>query len=435
MTDVALQTALARLAPDVDGVPAWDDVVRRAGMSPRIRWKLAAIVAATLLATGIVAGALAEGIVSGSLDRLSSWIGDEPGEPAPEQQASFDEENALSYVHFPPDTHVGRLLAFEFEGRSHELMGFRDGANLCVRIVPPLFDSVSRPECVPTTELARLGDPVAVLGGFPRGFEPGNGGAAKTMAYGLAADNVVSVEALDAGRFLGAVDVHNNAFFMALPNPFHPRSADPAEQPPLLLRARTSEGAIDVPIKHFPFFMLKPQAEDIPGPTHAERTLEAGSVSWLQREEPRGDPYQWPFEFPATVLYSRVVRPDPTSSFRVAIALGEEADWRENGRWYCLAWFWPLVPDSKTSRGCGRVDNVMTGLTLQGTSSGFGEFPHWVGIASDEVARLRIFYESGDTKNVPIVDNLFSFYVDGVQGSKLVAYDAHGQVVRVMRLT
>ena len=434
MTDVDLQTALARLAPQVDGAPAWDDVVQRAALRPRFGWKFAAIVAATLLATGIVAGALAEGILSGSLDRLSSWVGDQPGEPAPEQQASFDQDNALSYAHFPAGTQVGRLLTFEFDGRSHELLGFRDGSNLCIRVSPPLFDSVSRPECVPVSELARLGDPIAMLGGAPRGVMPGDH-EARTIGYGLAADSVVSVEAVDDGRSLGAVEVHNNAFFMALPNPSRTRSADPAEQPPLLLRARTTEGVIDVPIKHFPFFMLKPHAEDIPGPVRAERTLEAGTVSWLQRKEPRGDPFQWPFESPTTVLYSRVVRPDPTSSFRVGIALGEDADWRENGRWYCLAWFWPLVPDSKTGRGCGRVDNLKTGLTLQGTSSGFGEFPHWVGIASDDVARLRIFYESGDTKDVPIVDNLFSFYVDGVQGSKLVAYDAEGRTVRVVRLT
>jgi hypothetical protein len=434
MNDVALQNALARLGPEVDDAPGWADVVRRSGMQARAGWKLAAIAAATLLATGIVAAALAEGVVSGSLDRLSSWVGDEPGEPAPEQQASFDEENALSYAHFPHGTQVGRLLAFEFKGRSHELMGFKDGANLCIRIIPPVSDSVSRPDCVPTAELARLGDPIAVLGGFPRALEPGDDGV-MTMAYGLAADNVVSVEALDAGRSLGAVDVHNNAFFMAVRNPSRPRSADPAEQPPLLLRARTSQGVIEVPIKHFPFFMLKPHAEEIPGPARAERTLEGGSVSWLRREEPRGEPFAWPFEFPTTVLYSRVVRPDPTSSFRVGIALGEDADWRENGRWYCLAWFWPLVPDSKTGRGCERVDNLKTGLTLQGTSSGFGEFPHWVGIASDDVTRLRIFYESGETKVVPIVDNVFSFYVDGVQGSKLVAYDAEGHTVRVIRLT
>ena len=48
MTHVALQTALSRLAPEVDGVPDWDDVARRAGVRPRIGWKLVAAVALDL---------------------------------------------------------------------------------------------------------------------------------------------------------------------------------------------------------------------------------------------------------------------------------------------------------------------------------------------------------------------------------------------------
>jgi hypothetical protein len=434
MNDVALQTALARLAPDVDARPEWDDVVRRGALRPRVGWKVAAIVAATLLATGIVAGALAKGVLSGSLERLSSWVGDHPGERAPEQQASFDQDNALSYAHFPAGTQVGRLLTFEFQGRSHEILGFRDGSNLCIRLAPPLFGSVSRPECVPTSELSRLGEPIAMLGGSPRGLMPGNSGAS-TIAYGLAADSVLSVEAVDDGRSLGAVDVHNNAFFMAVPHPFHASGGDPNRSPPVFLRVRTTNGVVDVPVKSVPFF-ARDHVGDIPGPARVERTLETGSVGWLERREPRGEPFDWPYDSPSEILYSRVVAPDPTSSFRLGVAFGQDADWREHGRWYCLAWFWPLVPDSLTGRGCTRADTVAVGPVVEGTwPSGFGEFPQFVGIASDEVNSLKVFYEDGSTKDVPLVDNLFSFYVDGVQGSKLVAYDAANRVVRVMRLT
>jgi hypothetical protein len=399
-----------------------------------MRWKLAAIVAATLLATGIVAGALAEGVLSGSLDRLSSWIGDQPGDPAPDQQASFDQENALSYAHFPTGTQLGRLLTFEFEGRSHQILGFRDGSNLCIRVAPPLFDSVSRPECVPDSELSRLGDPVAVLGGAPRALMPGDHDAI-TFAYGLAADSVVSVEAVDDGRTLGAAEVHNNAFFMAVPRPFRSPDVDPTQVPPLVLRAQTTTGVVDIPVKNVPFF-VRDHSGDIPGPTRVERALDAGSVGWIERREPRGEPFNWPYDSPSEILYSRVVAPDPTSSFRLGVAFGQDADWREHGRWYCLAWFWPLVPDSLTGRGCTRADTVAVGPVVEGTwPSGFGEFPQFVGIASDEVNSLKVFYEDGSTKDVPLVDNLFSFYVDGVQGSKLVAYDAANRVVRVMRLT
>ena len=434
MTDIPLETALARLAPKVDDTAEWDDVVRRARPRARAGWKLAAGLAAALLAVGLVAGALAGGVLSGSLDRLSSWIGDQPGEPSPQQQALFDEENSASYAHFPAGTHVGRLLTFEFRRRSHDLLGFRDGSNLCIRISPPLHEGIVAPaECVPAAELARLGDPVALLGGSRHTIITGSSGQ-MMIAYGLAADSVVSVEALDRGRSLGTVDVHNNAFFMAVPNEGD-FGDKPIEEPPLLLRAHTSRGAIDVRVPLIPFRRPTP-AEDIPGPTHAERALDAASVGWLERGEPRGEPFSWPYRTPTHVLYSRVVRPDPTSSFRLGVAFGEDADWRENGRWYCLAWFWPLLPESKTGWGCGRADMLSTGLTLEGTwTSSYGEFPQFVGIASDQVARLKLFYKDGSTKEVPIVDNLFSFYVDGAQASKLVAYDSVGRVVRIMRLT
>jgi hypothetical protein len=433
MTDVHLQTALRRIAPQVDETPTWGDVVRRAETRPRFRWKLAAIAIATLIGAGLVAGALAEGVLSESLDRLSSWVGNQPGESAPEQQAVFDQENALSYAHFPAGTRVGRLLTFEFGDRSYELLGFRDGSNLCIRIVPALFGSVSMPECVPSAELARLGHPIALLGGAPRAVIAGDH-AATTIAYGLAADSVVAVDVVDDGRSLGSVDVRNNAFFMAVPNPFRSPDDDPAQQPPMLLRARTNEGVVEIPVKDVPFFVREPVG-DIPGPSRVERPLEAGSIGWLERGEPRGRPFQWPYDSPAQIIHSRVVTPDPTSSFQLGVAFGQDADWQEHGRWYCLAWFWPLVPES-VNRGCMRVDTIETGPVVQGTwPSGFGEFPHFVGIASDEVTRIEIFYEDGSTKEVPIVDNLFSFSVDGAQGSKLVAYDSAGQVVRINRLT
>jgi hypothetical protein len=426
MTDVVLQTALARLAPPVDGEPKWDDVIRRAGMSPRVRWKLAAVIAAMLLATGVVAGAFAEGVLSGSLDRLSSWVGDEPGERAPEQQAAFDEENAASYAHFPSGTRVGRLLRFDFHGRQHDLLGFRDGPNLCVRVVPPLDPSTAAaPECVPQPLLARVGDPVAIIGGRVRQGIP-----AATVVYGLAADSVQSIDVLEQGDLLGTATVGNNAFVLAAPD--RPRASDEPPDTNIVLRARGSDGLVDVRAPAF-FSRRHSELRDLPGPVRADMTLQSGSVGWLKRREPRGEPFSWPYDSPDRVLYSRVLTPDPTSSFRLALAYGEDPDWQKNGRWYCVAWFWPLMPDSP-NRGCGRVDAVSAGLMLEGTSPIVGNFTHYVGVAADEVRRVAIFYEDGSVQRVPVNDNVFSFYVATNQSSKLVAYDDAGQVVSLFVL-
>jgi hypothetical protein len=424
MTDVHI--ALMRLAPQVDGIPAWDDVVRRAGPGPRFRWKLAVVAAAMLLTCGVVAGALAGGLLNGTLDRLSAWADDQPGEPAPEQQAAFDQENAASYVHFPSGTRVGRLLSFEFDGRSHDLLGFRDGSNLCLRIVPPLFRSTNAvPECVPQALLARSGDPVAVVGSYIRIGDP-----ATTLLYGLAADSVQSLDVLEQGRLLGGATVRNNAFVLAAAD--RPRSAEEPPDTNIVLRAGGPDGSIEI---REPAFWSHPDldAEDVPGPVRADRPISSGSVGWLDRRESRGQPYEWPYDSPRRILYSRVLTPDATSSFRLALAYGEDPDWQENGRWYCLAWFWPLVPDS-WSRGCTRVDEVRTGLTLEGTSPIVGGFGHYVGVAADEVERIAIFFADGSVQRVPVTDNVFSFYVATNQSSKLVAYDDAERVVRVLLL-
>lgn len=432
MTDAHVQTALTRLAPQVDGTPSWDDVVRRAGVGPRFRWKLAVVAVAMLLTAGVVAGALAEGLFSGTLDRLSAWVGDQPGEPAPAQQAAFDEENATSYAHFPSGTRVGRLLSFELDGRPHQLLGFRDGSNLCLRFVPSV--SSAAPECVPQDMLTRLGTPVATIGADVR--RPQENGSDRTIVYGLAADSVENIEVFDGRRLLGEADVQNNAFFASFPDEPRSPSDDPGEGPPVVIRAHGADGSADVPVRmRLGLISRSLREEDLPGPDRVDRTLEAGSIGWLQRAEPRGEPFTWPYPFPDRVLYSRMLAPDPSSSFRLAVAFGEDRDWRENGRWFCTAWLWPTVPGSKSSRGCGRDNLIDSGLTYLGTSPLAGGFPHYVGLASDAVGRIEIFYEDGSTQDVPLSDNAFSFYVAADLHSKLVAYDREGRVVTINLLS
>jgi hypothetical protein len=420
MTDVQLESALRRLSPQVDDTPAWDDVVRRADVGMRFHWRLAVVALAMLLTAGVVAGALAEGLLNSTLDRLSAWVGDQPGEPAPEQQAAFDEQNAASYAHFPAGTRVGRLMTFEFDGQSHEMLGFRDGSNLCLRILPSLSSAGAVPECVPQPLLTRLKTPVAIIG---------SGG---TFLYGLAADRVRRIDVLEDGRLLGGAEVENNSFFISVPGERRSPNEPPGPGANVILRPHGAESFSDVPVQNrMTWIFRSPRVEDLPGPDRVDRTLHAGSIGWLERAEPRGEPFDWPYGFPDRVLYSRILAPDPSSSFRIALAYGEDADWRENGRWYCLAWFWPLVPGSLSNRGCGRDNLIDSGLTWHGVSPIAGGFPFNVGLASDEVGRIEIFYEDGSIQRVPLRDNVFSFHVAADLHSKIVAYDHQGRVVSV----
>lgn len=427
MTDVQLHSALSRLAPRVDATPSWGDVVRRAGTGPRLRWKLALAALAMLFAVGLVAGALA-GLLGDSLDRLSAWVGDPPGEPAPEQQAAFDRENALAYAKFPKGTRIGRLVHVQFKGLKYELLGFRDGKNLCLRLVPsPLRSIQNPPECVPARELRRLGTPIAAVGGHLRARK--RDGSGLTALYGLASDAVSGVEVLEKGRPLGPAAVDNNAFlFIVADRP----GRFPVGGPPIVLRASNDRGGTaDVPLAtgHLVPDVRDPTA--LPGPDGVKPALTDGSIGWLDRGEPRGEPFKFPNHGPMRVVEARVLQPDPTSSFRIGVARSEGTDWRTAGGWYCLAWFWPLIEGSSGSM-CSRDDSIETGLYYSTSLAGSAvQFPLWVGLAADQVARLELYHRDGSFDEVPLADNAFSFHTARGEAAKLVAYDKQGRVIRI----
>jgi hypothetical protein len=424
--ETRLQSALLLLAPRVDDAPAWGDVVARSATRPGFRWKLGALVLALLVTTGIVAGAFAQGRLHDSLARLSSWAGDQPGEPAPEEQATFDRENAAAYAHFPAGTRVGRLLQAEFDGRRFDLLGFRDGSNLCLRVAPsPVPRHPNPPECVPARELRRLGTPIATVGGHLGARLPGGSGF--TMLYGLANDAVSGVEVREGGRRLGSAVVGNNAFFFAGSD--HARF--PAAGPRVVLRATDDQGAVaDVPLETAPM-ISKVDPEALPGPDRAERVLTNGSIGWLERGEARGEPFTFPDHGPQRIVESRLLQPDPASSFRIGIGFARGTNWQTNGGWYCFTWLWPLIRDSSSSL-CTRAESVDSGLVYAGAwmSSGL-QFPLWVGLASDDVARIELVHGDGSKVPVPLADNVFSFQTRRGEAIKLVAYDSEDRVVRV----
>jgi hypothetical protein len=212
MTDVQLQTALARLAPQVDDTSAWDDVVRRAGGRTRLRWKLAVVAAAIFLTAGLVAGALAEGLLNGTLDRLSGWVGDQPGEPTPGEQAAMNKQNARAAAPVPADTELGLLTSKQLDGVRFDLLGFRDRESLCLRLRSSVGQGepiVKAPaDCVSEQLLIDLDKPLAVFSAadpFPRAR------SGLQALYGLAADRARAVELRGEGG-IHRVPVTTNAF-------------------------------------------------------------------------------------------------------------------------------------------------------------------------------------------------------------------------------
>jgi hypothetical protein len=419
-----MDAALARLSSGVDGDADWSDVLDRAGSRPR--WKLATVAVAMLLAGGVVAGALAHGLLNGSLDRLSAWMGDQPGSPAPDQQAAFDAENAAAYAHFPSGTRVGRLIHAEFDGRGYDLVGFRDGSNLCLRLIPsPLLPHRNPPECVPERELRRLGTPIATVGGHLRAQMPDGSGL--TMLYGLASDAVAGVDVREDGRPLGSASVENNAFLFASAD----QRGSPVNGPPVVLRATDAEGtAVDVPLETGPMLSNVDQTT-FPGPDQVERPLTSGSIGWLERGEARGEPFTFSDHGPQQVVHSRLLQPDPASSFRIGIAFAQGTNWQTNGGWYCISWLWPLIRDSSSTM-CTRAESLDNGLMYAGAwMNSAVQFPLWVGLASDDVARMELIHQDGVRDPVALTDNVFSFQTTRGEAIKLVAYDSENRAVKI----
>ena len=428
MTDLLSKETLDRLVPSFEDVPGdWPDALRRGGRPRRTRRPVLVAVAAAAALGVFAATSFGQEVLNGTLDRLDSWVESAPGEPASsEQQAAFDAANAQSYAHFPPGTKVGRLLSTTFAGEEYDLFGFRDGTSLCLRLVGPEGDRRQAAACVPQRELVDLGQPAAVVAAgdmFSRGSE-----VVATAVYGVAADAVQRVEIETASGERHRAELADNVFLYLSPgNRSHP-AVDSPEAPVRAIVETQGGGVARVPIETIgPPERAAPA--DLPGPSAVERTLDPSRVSWLEQGEPRGEPYAWTGDPSLAVKTSRVIQPDPESSFKLAVAYGTSADGYQR---YCFVWLWPLVKGTG-SYGCA-LAGVTGALPMSGEGVGADQFPLMSGLAADEVASLELYFPNGAHENVPLTDNVYAFQAPLAVPTKLVAYDAEHRVVGIYML-
>jgi hypothetical protein len=429
--DPSVAAALDRYVAGLVRPEDWNDVLRRAGLGtpspaavrPRRRVVLA-FAAAAALAAGVVGGALGQDLVRRTLDDLAAWVGSAaPGGHAPaDEQQDFARANAQALAQFPPGTTVGLLTRASFGGASYDLLGFRDGGQLCLRLVRSGRTTELPATCAPQEQLVDLGRPAAVFDA-EHPLPPEDPVA--TAVYGIAADDVTRVVVQTAITGSHVATLARNAFVYVGP-PVEFRGL--ADRGDVALRAIVTEqdGTVTtVPISTFPQ-AAPPDAADMPGPVEADHQLH-GQVAWLEREEPRGAPFDWPGDQPA-VAFARLLRPDPRSSFRVGVGYAKAVD-PENGDWLCLSWLWPLA-ERPLGYGCTR--DAFSDVTLQSTwPSGGEQFPLYVGLAADGVARITLFFANGRSEDVPVTDNVFTATIPQSMATKLVAYDADGRVVGV----
>jgi hypothetical protein len=413
----SVRAALDALAPTFGDVPSdWDDALHRGARSvPRRRRRsviAVAIAAAALLS--LAASPFGQAVVRDTLDRLGAWVDGEPGDPAsPAERETFRAANAASFASFPDDTKLRRLIDVAAPSSNLELLGFRDGEWLCLRLTGERQLPAS---CVKTDTLAAIEAPIAIVSGQERHPEG-------TALYGFAVDGVRAVDVVTEDGVRRPAQIGSNAFLHV---------SDPDERIVSVIAIRGDGGESTVPVIAFhPRFEDRLQRAAIPGPAEIERDVAPSGIGWLERREERGRPFQWPLkEGSVDVAFARSVEPDPTGAFRMGVGVGEGTVAASEGRWFCLQWQWPLVEEN--GYACIRAEFSRSHLIRISEYAGGDQLPIETGLVSDQVASMALFYADGTRQPVPLEDNVFAVQVRRKDlPGKLVTYDDGGRVIGI----
>ena len=433
MTD--LRASLERLVPEPDFAPDWADVRRRAGRSRRPL----AVVALAAVALAIGATALAETLGSG----FSEWLTGEPGRPAPpREQADFRAKNEASAAPFPQETDVRELLHAEYEGRTYRLLGFRAGAAVCLKLAGADIDEGGDVACVAADELAESRELALPLVVDKPLHEVGPGDPPSDLVtYGLLAAEARRV-VLDGDDGEREARLGDGAFLA-----FGPGTA--IEHTTLRAFAEDAKGERrPVPLAPSLTTEYDRFATGLPlhGPEAIERRVAGGTIGWVVRGEPRGEPVSpalrgrmpqptprpedWPegmpfLGSPEAGGFARVIQPDPADFLRVILARGAK-----EGE---ICWY--EVTRGGIGGSCADPSFVFhdrpftAGWTYAGAGS---QFLTLLGIATDDVARLELFLGTGERRRVPLRDNAYVMRVHRAKmPGRLVAYDAEGRVIGI----
>lgn len=441
--DALARAEVAALLPVPAGVaPDWDDVVERAGGRPARRFRVAVVLATVVAAVVTAAASPLGATVARTFDDFSAWLRGEPGTPASSgEQQEFQAANERSWAGFAPDAKLRRLIQTEASGTSFTLFGFRSGDLLCLRLVASGGASATSTHCAPVRSLQTAEAPALVVAtdepvgsAGPSGPE-GYTGDAYTATFGIASDGVrgVVVKADD-----GTHDalVGGNAFLYVADHP----KVGTRVRAVIAVAANGDRAALAFQSSPFGTFDLPaPPKGAFHGPARIERHVSGGSIGWIERREPRGEPLPPSLRDRigemggrmldgARPVLARVVRPDPGDVLRMAIVAASS-----DGTAVDRICDFVLGPGG-IGGTCERPDQLFARdpFTLSLGGSGPSEYSLLSGLASDDVAALRVFLASGKTIDVPLRDNAYFARVSRSEFPiRLVAYDREERVIGI----
>jgi hypothetical protein len=439
-----VQEALASLVPAHAEAAEWDDVLRRAGPKPKRSARRPLVVALAVLALlGLALSPVGSAIADG-VDGFAAWIRGEPGTPAsPAEQQAFERANERTWEKFAPGTKLRRLVATEMSGTTFNLYGFRSGDDLCLRLVARGGKSATSTYCAPLRVLQTDRAPAVVvatdegigLAEVPPN-EDGYRPAAYSATFGIASDGVQNV-VLHGDDGTHQALLGGNAFLFV------------DDHPKLGTRVRSAEAVAvngaraGLPLQASPFGEFDrpaPPQGQAPGPTQVERNVEGGSIEWVERHEPRGEPLpssrlgpllHGPGGRARHLLLARTIQPDPNDYLRVGVVALSPVDSLQDPRSELCAL---LIDRDGSGGGCSRGDRLFdrAPFTVGSSSVGSSQYSVLSGLASDDVAGLVLFPLRGGEVDVPLRDNAWLLRVaSGDYPLRLVAYDRDGRVIGI----
>ncbi len=434
--DAMLREQLDGLVP-VYGPPDWEAVLARAGLRGHRTNRRWLVIAATATAVAVVVGVA----LAAALGGFSRWLTGEPGVPAsPAEQQAFERANAHSFLGFPPGTKLRQLMRSQVaNGPRVDLLGFRAGGTLCLRVIVSGKTRAGTQSCAPLSELRRSGPPVRVVladHGFGRGTKTAWYGidrlhsSAVQVTAGIVADGVRSVIVEDeSGRH--TLPAKANAFLYVASNP-------EIGQRVRRIWARQGKRLVSIPfaLALFGFGGQVGRQQSAKAPTRVEHHVAGGTISWLLRHEPRGQslavlPARARAHIKRHVVFGRLIAPDPGRPLRVAVTLSTS---RHGGRATGICTW--LVTRGGFAGGCMvRAILFARGPLADGTvgmENGSGEFATTSGLASDDVARIVAYLSNGQALSVPLADNTYVIDLPRSElPARLVAYDRQGRVIGI----
>jgi hypothetical protein len=200
--------------------------------------------------------------------------------------------------------------------------------------------------------------------------------------------------------------------------------------------AETDTSRIPVPFAPAPFSVGGGSASRrvAPGPTKVDRKVSGGTIGWLNRHEPRGEPLVLPGRHRnfsvRNAVFGRVIAPDPSRPLRVVVTLNHS---RHGHRPKGLCTY-VITRNAGAGGGCAVRATVFALGPITGgiemMRSGSDEFVTVSGLASDDVARIVAFLADGQRMPVSLADNVYA--VDIARSrlpARLVAYDRQQRVI------